>query len=102
MDNCNAEKGKNQVFDPFVNTGVAVMLDSERKKICGVMGDSGSPEDIECCVDLARCPYNFLEFANTGGSEWALKYVARAMRGWKEPEPEGVRDFGKEAENEQI
>ena len=101
MDNCNAEKGKNQVFDPFVNTGVAVMLDSERKKICGIMGGDSS-EDTECGVDLARCPYCVLIDGSSSSSDCALKFVARVMRGWSPKELAELPSEDKEAENEQI
>ena len=80
------EAKESQVFDPIVNKGLAVMLDSERKKICGIMGDGGADE-IDCPVDLASCPYCFLMFGSCDQSECALKMVSRVMKGWKEPEP---------------
>ena len=72
---------ENTEFNPIVNTGIAVMLDSERKKICGIMGGDSS-EDTECGVDLARCPYCVLIDGSCSTSDCALKYVARVMRGW--------------------
>ena len=85
--NCNRENGKNQVFDPFKNTGVAALLDSERKKICGIMGGDDSPEDIDCGVDLERCPYCVLLMGECDQSECALKFVSRVMKGIREEAP---------------
>lgn len=79
MDNCNAEKGKNQVFDPFVNTGVAVMLDSERKKICGVIGTT---EGCNCPLPLGDlgCDYQIGGAVPGDMPRCTLKLVSKTMR----------------------
>ena len=88
MDNSMTQEKANQVpASPFANRYLAEMLENERKRICGVMGCSLSPEDVDCAVDLARCPFCFLEFGSHDQSECALKYVAKAM---KEGSPDPV------------
>ena len=88
---------KTENFNPIVNTGIAVMLDSERKKICGIMGGDSS-EDTECGVDLARCPYCVLIDGSCSSSDCALKYVARVMRGWDPKELAKLPSEEKETE----
>lgn len=88
---------ENTDFNPIVNTGIAVMLDSERKKICGIMGGDSS-EDTECGVDLARCPYCVLIDGSSSSSDCALKFVARVMRGWSPKELAELQNEEKETE----
>ncbi len=88
---------KTENFNPIVNTGIAVMLDSERKKLCGIMGGDSS-EDYECGVDLDRCPYCVSLIGSCNSSDCALKFVARVMRGWDPTEPAKLPSEDKETE----